>query len=65
MQETAPSVAVCPPADKKARMEKTSELSLKVGPDTKVDTQSKADHGNFTGVDFFPILAFPLNILVL
>lgn len=49
MQEAA---AVCPPADKKAKMEKVSDdFSLEFGLDAKVDTKPKTGDVSFIGVD--------------
>ncbi|XP_068576565.1 calpastatin isoform X26 [Cebidichthys violaceus] len=45
-------VAVCPPADKKAKMEKVSgDFSLMSGLDTKVDTKPKTDGGDSMSLD--------------
>ncbi|XP_054472089.1 LOW QUALITY PROTEIN: calpastatin [Anoplopoma fimbria] len=45
-------VAVCPPADKKAKMEKVSSgFSLNSGLDTKVDTKPKTDGGDSMSLD--------------
>ncbi|KAM8915986.1 calpastatin isoform 4-T4 [Spinachia spinachia] len=45
-------VSVCPPADKKPKMEKVSgDFSLKSGLDTKVDTKPKTDEGDSMSLD--------------
>lgn len=43
---------MCPPADKKAKMEKVSDdFSLEFGLDAKVDTKPKTGDVSFIGVD--------------